>query len=541
MTMTKHLAFTFLLIFALGACVPSTPAPAPTNQASPGPTPVYSEPQDEQNWWTNAVFYEIFVRSFYDTNNDGIGDFNGITEKLDYLQDLGITGIWLLPIHPSPAYHGYNVVNYFAVHHEYGTMEDFKKLLAEAHKRDMRIVIDLVINHTSAQHPIFIDANSNPDSPYRDWYVWSDQSGNGWHQSNLGFYYGQFWDPIWGGIPDLNYNNPEVTDFMNRVVEYWLTEVGVDGFRVDAAKHLIEQGGQTENTPATHDWYRGFYATLKTKHPTAYLVGEVWGAGAFIATTYENQFDHVFNFELSSGIMNSVNGEANSGINSAWTFTLKDIEDGKYATFLTNHDQTRVMSALNGKEDKAKLAAFMLLTSPGTPYIYYGEEIGMQGRKAPGDEDIRLPMQWSREKYAGFSGSEPWREPDPNYLQVNVALQENDPSSLLSYYRQLIQLRQEHPALRSGRFIEVETDHNGVYATLRSDGVEHLLILANLTASPISDYGLTVSKKFLADSLYLPVALFGNATAASINTESIFGYKPIESLPPYQAYIYQIK
>ncbi|MBT3391812.1 MAG: alpha-amylase, partial [Chloroflexi bacterium] len=351
-----------------------------------------------QDWWRDAVFYEIFVRSFYDSDCDGIGDFNGITQKLDYLQALGVNAIWLMPIHPSPSYHGYDVLNYYAVNHEYGSMDDFQRLLDEIHRREMHLIVDLVLNHTSSAHPFFVDANNNPNSPYRDWYIWSDTDpGNGWHQGAQGYYYGFFWS----GMPDLNYTNPEVTAQMNNVVRYWLDDIGVDGFRIDAAKHLIEDGDQRENTPATHDWYKKFYAVYKTDHPNAYTVGEVYGAGGFIAQTYTDQLDHVFNFELASGFVNSANGRSNTGINSAYTLTLKNMLEGNFATFLTNHDQNRTMSVFNGDLGKAKTAASLLLTAPGTPFIYYGEEIGMQGKKP--DEDIRLPMQWSADQQAGFS------------------------------------------------------------------------------------------------------------------------------------------
>jgi glycosidase len=478
------------------------------------------------------------VRSFYDSDNDGIGDFNGITEKLDYLQELGITAIWLMPIHPSPSYHGYDVINYYAVNLEYGTLDDFKRLLEEAYKRDIRIIIDLVINHTSSLHPFFVAANSNPNSLYHDWYVWADEiQGTGWHQGNHGFYYGLFWD----GMPDLNYNNPQVTKFAHRISDYWLSEIGVDGFRVDAAKHLIEQDGQIENTSATHDWYQEYYVTYKSNHPDAYTVGEVFGAGALIATTYENQFDHIFNFELASGIVNSVNGESNTGINSALTFTLENIDNGDYATFLTNHDQNRVMSVLNGNEEKAKLAAFMLLTLPGTPYLYYGEEIGMQGKKP--DEDIRLPMHWSDEENAGFSGSKPWRGPDPNFPQVNVALQENNPDSLLFHYRELIRLRKAYSALRTGQTILLGTGNSGVYAILRSEGDEHLLILANLTKSPIEDYALTLTDEVFQDGTMTLETLFGNdqGTPLTIKNNLFNNYKPLGKLSPCQAYVFQLK
>ena len=184
-----------------------------------------------------------------------------LPEKLDYLQELGINAIWLMPVDPSPSYHGYDVLNYYAVNSEYGTMGDFKNLLNEAHERDIKIIIDLVLNHTSDRHPFFVEANSNPDSAYRDWYVWSDTGGNQWHQGNGGYYFGFFWS----GMPDLNYRNSQVTEQMFDMTSYWLDDVGIDGFRIDAAKHLIEEGKQIENTEATHEWFRGFYTFYKNE------------------------------------------------------------------------------------------------------------------------------------------------------------------------------------------------------------------------------------------------------------------------------------
>ncbi|MEP6895940.1 MAG: alpha-amylase family glycosyl hydrolase, partial [Chloroflexota bacterium] len=412
--MKKLLAFILLTSILIGCARATQPTLPPTPQPAPTQTAVSAPETDSAQWWHAAVFYEIFVRSFNDSNGDGIGDFNGITQKLDYIQSLGINALWLMPIQPSPSYHGYDVLNYYAVNSQYGTMADFKNLLNAAHKRGIKIIIDLVLNHTSSQHPFFVDANSSPTSKYRDWYVWSDKSGNNWYQGNGGYYFALFCDCM----PDLNYRNPEVTQQMFNVTKYWLADIGIDGFRLDAAKHLIEEGNKIENTDSTHEWLKGFYIFYKNVNSNAYTVGEVYGAGAFLATKYTQQLDHIFNFELASGIINSVSGESNSGVNSAWNFTLKDITNGEYATFLTNHDQNRVVSVLNGKVEKAKLAAVMLLTSPGTPFIYYGEEIGMQGKKP--DEDIRLPMQWSADSNAGFTTGTPWRAPDVNYSQVNV-------------------------------------------------------------------------------------------------------------------------
>ena len=538
MDMKRLITLLLALSFLLTSCLTGTPTPPP-------PTPLPATAQATESapesgpaaWWRDAVFYEIFVRSFNDSNGDGIGDFNGITQKLDYLQSLGVNAIWLMPINPSPSYHGYDVLNYYTVNPQYGTMDDFKHLLAEAHKRDIKIIIDLVLNHTSSQHPFFVDANNNPESKYRDWYVWSNEGGDRWHQGKNGYYYGYFW----GGMPDLNYNNPEVTAQMEAVTQHWLTGIGVDGFRIDAVKHLIEEGNKLENTPATHEWLKGYYTFYKSLSPEAYTVGEVYGAGAFLATKYTNQTDQIFNFELASGFVNSVLGESNTGLNGAWAFTLKDITDGNYATFLTNHDQNRVMSVFNGDMQKAKLAAVLMLTSPGTPFIYYGEEIGMQGKKP--DEDIRLPMQWSAAANAGFTTGTPWRAPFANYTEVNVAVQDADPNSLINLYRTLTKLRAEHPALRRGQIAVLDTDNPGVFAMLRTDGAEHFLILVNLKGEAISNYALKLNEKLLPDGSLTAVSQLDSASGSALTiTGGLFAdYKPLPELPPYQAYIFALK
>lgn len=528
------------VIFLLVACVSATPTatatPVPTESQPPTFTATPEIPQPP--WWREAVFYEIFVRSFYDTDGDGTGDFNGITEKLDYLQELGINAIWLMPIHPSPSYHGYDVINYYAVNTEYGTMEDFKRLLEEAQNRDIRIIIDLVINHTSSQHPWFQEADRNLESTYRDYYVWSEDGGNGWHQGQNGFYYAYFCDCM----PDLNYLNPDVTTDILKVTDYWLNKIGVDGFRVDAAKHLIEDGDIRENTPATHEWYKDFYIAYKEQDSEAYAIGEVFGAGASIVKSYTgDQLDQLFNFEMSTGFVNSVNGGANSGVTSAIKFALQDMPDFNFATFLTNHDQNRAMTVFNGDTGKAKAAATLLLTSPGTPFLYYGEEIGMQGQKP--DEDIRLPMQWSAEANAGFSTDTPWRAPASDFQEVNVAAQEDDPDSLLSYYRELVGLRREQAALSRGEIHLLETGNSGVYAILRSTEDQTILVLVNLKGTPISEYQLTLEQNLLTDGTLTPQTLFGTIEAlpVTISGGKFSGYKPVDELLPYQSYIFQLE
>jgi len=505
-----------LLILALAACTPEAAGP-PASPPTASPTP--SAPA--LPWWREAVFYEVFVRSFADSSGDGIGDFNGLTDRLDYLNDgdpstttdLGVTALWLMPIHPSPSYHGYDVINYYAVNSQYGSMADFKRLLAEAHSRGIRIIIDLVLNHSSNLHPFFQDALRGPDSPYYDWYIWSMEGGTNWHETSGEYYYGLFCDCM----PDLNYRNPEVTAQMENVVRFWLEEVGVDGFRVDAARHLIEEGGVTENTPATHDWYRtNFFPAYKSINPQAYTVGEVFGAGSSMVRTYTgDQMDQIFNFEMASGFVNSANGGSNSGITSAIKFSLQDMPDFNFATFLTNHDQNRVMSVLNGSVDKARVAASLMLTSPGTPFIYYGEEIGMQGRKP--DEDIRLPMQWDASPTAGFTTGTPWRAPDAAHAEVNVQSQAADRGSLLSHYRSLIALRSAHPGLRSNDILLLDTGSAKVYAALRRQGNEMLLVIVNLGKETASDYRLGLSDATLPDGAYKLTPLMGEAPVEQVS------------------------
>ncbi len=506
-----------LPLLILAACAPHASTPtAPTSTISP-------TPQIEQiPWWREAVFYEIFVRSFYDSNGDGIGDFNGITEKLDYLNDgnpettsdLGITGIWLMPIHPSPSYHGYDVTNYYAVNPQYGSMADFKHLLSEAHRRGIHVILDLVLNHTSNQHPFFQDALRGPASPYYNWYVWSEEGGKNWHPTSAGsrYYFGLFCDCM----PDLNYRNPAVTAQMENVVKFWLKDIGVDGFRVDAARHLIEEGDQTENTPATHDWFRqDFFPAYKAINPQAYTVGEVFGAGSSMVRSYTgDQMDQVFNFEMANGFLTSPFGGSNTSVTSAIKFALHDMPDFNFATFITNHDQNRSMSIFNGNIGKAKAAASLMLTSPGTPFIYYGEEIGMQGKKP--DEDIRLPMQWSDTLNAGFTTGTPWRPPFGEISQTNVAAESKDTDSLLSHYRNLISLRSQYPALRSNELILLETGNTSIYGSIRRQDDDIILVMVNVGKDTVANYGLGLQNSSLPSGEYALKPLMGEKILSSL-------------------------
>ena len=558
------------MALALSACT-NLPADTPARSASPlpqassTPTPIAPHPvrpvvgmpsgADGYPWWHDTVFYQIFLRSFYDSNGDGIGDIAGLIAKLDYLNDgnpdtttdLGVTGLWLLPIHPAASYHGYDVTDYYAVNPEYGTLDDFKRLMAEAHKRGIRIIIDLVLNHTSREHPWFV-ASQDPQSPYRDWYVWSetDPGQTGWHASpSGGYYYGFFWE----GMPDLNYTNPAVTTEMEKIVRFWMQDAGVDGFRLDAAKYLIEEGTLVQNSESTHAWYRQFRPFYKGINPQALTIGEVWDL-ASIAAGYSqgDEFDMAFDFDLSGAIITGLRVGRAADVSNALSINAEVFEPGQFASFLTNHDMNRVMSQLAAHVEKAKLGAVLLLTAPGVPFIYYGEELGMLGKKP--DEDIRTPMQWSAEANGGFTTGTPWRSVNPDSDQRNVAAQSADPDSILSLYRALIGLRNGHAALRVGDLELVETGHPAVFAALRMTHDEEVLVVVNLDTNEVSDYGLSLIAGALPGGVYRAVSMLDGAPGdapqelkpLTVSAQGGFtAYQPLPALTPLQPLVLQLQ
>nr|WP_245742682.1 alpha-amylase family glycosyl hydrolase [Fontibacillus panacisegetis] len=454
---------------------------------------------------SSGVFYEIFVRSFYDSDGDGIGDFKGLTQKLDYLndgnpnttEDLGIGGIWLMPINPSPSYHGYDVTDYRSINPEYGTMDDFKKFLDEAHKRGIKVVMDLVVNHSSSEHPWFIEASENKDSKYRDYYTWAEDqnitvggssaagSGNPWHVLNGSHYLGTF-SPV---MPDMNFDNPKVRDEFKDIGRYWL-DLGLDGFRLDAAKHIYENlftDKSQETTDKNVAWWQEFRKALHETHPDAYLVGEIWDNSATTIASYVNEaMDSGFNFGLSSIMIQSAKSETDSkpGFTLERTYTLySKTSNGNFvdAPFLTNHDLVRIMTQLDGDTNHAKMAASLLLTLPGNPFIYYGDEIGMLGAKP--DESIREPMQW----YKGGSGEgqTTWELTTYNTGQPGSSVEEQtiDPDSLLSHYRMIISFRNTVPALKDGDIRNYSSGVKGVTTFVRLTEVQKVLVVHNLTGS----------------------------------------------------------
>ena len=530
-----------------------TPTPKPTSAplcVTPNSGQIDSS---ELGWWNDVVFYEIFVRSFYDSDGDGIGDFNGIVEKLDYLNDgdstttddLGITGIWLMPINPSPSYHGYDVMDYFAVNEEYGTMEDFQNLLDEAHQRGIKVIIDMVLNHTSSHHPWFQEASTNSDSPYRDYYIWEDPAPSFdspwgtdvWYRIDTGSYYAIFW----AGMPDLNYTNPKVTEEMQEVIRFWLEDVGVDGFRLDAIKHLIEEGEIQENTLATHKWWEGFYDYYNSINPEAFTVGEAWSSTSEVLKYIGDEVNIAFEFNTAGAILKSARLGSKQYISEAHQLITRSYPPHQYATFITNHDQPRVMSELMRNIGQAKTAASLLLTGPGVPFLYYGEEVGQTGRKP--DENIRTPMQWSDGTNAGFTtASLPWKSPQGDYKDWNVATQTGDADSLLSQYRALIHARNEYPALRIGNLLELPTSERGLYAFLRYTTDQTLLVLINMSDKPIQDYRFCLSEGDLEIGTAHEILWGLEVSSPDLNNNGGFdNYQPLEELEAYTTYIIELK
>ena len=481
-------------------------------------------------WWNDAVFYEIFVRSFYDSNADGVGDLQGIIQKLDYLNDgnpntdtdLGVTALWLMPIFPSPSYHGYDVTDYRNIDEEYGTMNDFKALITAAHARGIKIVIDFVGNHTSDQHPWFTASASNESK--RDWYLWNSNkpSYNGpwgqevWHERNGSYYYGLFW----GGMPDLNYTNQDVTNEIKNTLRFWKEEVGVDGFRIDAVKHWIENGDQQENTAATLAWWRDLYVFRKSLDPGLMMVGEAWTSTQNIAPYSDKRLDYCFEFDLSYALIDGINNQTNSGLKSKMSEIISTYETNQYGTFLTNHDQDRSFYRFGMDERKAKLAARILLSLPGVPYIYYGEEVGMLGQKP--DEDIRRPMQWTSSANAGFSSTQPWHPLNNNYANYNVANQQFESESIWSQYQIWIKQRTRNTALRSGNYDFIESNNSRMFSYLRADSESNtaFAVIHNLSSQNTDDITIRINNSSLTEGTYNLINILNNQNMGSINVIS---------------------
>jgi glycosidase len=504
-------------------------------------------------WWGDRVFYEVFVRSFADSDGDGIGDLRGLTAHLDDLNDgdaattddLGVSGLWLMPIAESPSYHGYDVVDYRAVERDYGTADDLRAFVAAAHQRGIAVIIDLVINHTSRDHPWFQDART-PGSAHDDWYVWSDEhpgvarsdGSRVWHPDGDRFYYGYFWE----GMPDLDLANPDVTAELDAVADFWLGEMAIDGFRIDAARHLIEDGRELENTEATFEWLAGFRDRIHARHPEALVLGEVWDASSMSARyVRDGALDLTFDFGLASGTIISLKSGDGGALRAALNEVTDLYQDDGLATFLTNHDQNRLMTELGGDVGPAKLAAALLLTGGGTPFLYYGEEIGLTGQKP--DERIRTPMRWvSGGPAAGFSTGTPWQPLGDDPPGTDVASQRADPDSLHSTYRAWLALRAAHPALLGGDWIPVRAEEPSVVAFLRHAPGETILVVANVAGESAGSVTLGLEAGPLCAVTTMEI-LHGDAEFVLPTIDGRGGfdaYEPVDGLGPREVLVFAL-
>jgi len=414
-------------------------------------------------------YYEIFVGSFYDSDGDGMGDLKGVEEKLDYISDLGCNGIWLMPIMPSPTYHKYDTTDYEAVDEAYGTADDFKELASACHEKGIRLIIDVAMNHSSSQHPWFtqaceylagLKAGEKPDDtvcPYVDYYHFSDkQEGTTYYAvpgSSSWWYEGSFWSEM----PDLNLKSPAVQKEFEEVADYWI-DLGVDGFRMDAAMHYEENA-----TNANCDILNKLYTYCKEKNPQFYMVSEVWASENVIADYYASGTPSMFNFDAGTAkgaLVNAVRkGDPVSLVNSMLKYQndfSKKNPDYIDAPFLSNHDMARIANTLVNDPDKIKTAAGLLMTMNGSPFVYYGEEIGMNSSGTK-DENKRIPMVWSKTDTTGMTKG-------PADMDAGIESpfpaedeQEKDKDSILSYYKNALRLRNQNPEIARGTIEKVES------------------------------------------------------------------------------------
>ena len=506
-------------------------------------------------WTRGATCYEVFVRSFQDGDGDGIGDLAGLTARLDYIndgdprtrRDLGARCIWLMPVAESPSYHGYDVADYYRVERDYGSTADFRTFVAEAHRRGIRVLVDMVLNHASSEHPYFQAALRDSASPYRAWFRWSptkpDVKGpwgqEVWHRSPVRdeWYYGIFWS----GMPDLNHEHLPVRQETQKVARFWLDSMGVDGFRLDAIPYLVEEGGRVAGTPGTHAVLREYAAAVRAAKPDAFTVGEVWDSVGSMLPYYPDQLDAHFAFAVTDSIIAAVRTGSARGLLAPTLRLQRAVPAHRWSPFLRNHDQPRTRTELGGDLARARIASFLLLTMPGVPFVYYGEEIGMTGTKP--DERLRTPMQWSAAPGAGFTRGTPWQRLQDDSLTTTVAAQERDPRSLLNLHRQLIHLRAEHAALGAGELVPLTASHDAVAAYLRRDGDRVVLVVANLGAVPLRGVSLASAAGALPVGGWTPRTLFGGASAAPLRigpTGRIAGYVPLRTLAPLEGYLFEL-
>ena len=538
----------------------------------------------EKDWWKSAVIYQIYPRSFQDTNGDGFGDFQGIIKRLPYLEKLGIDCIWLCPVYRSPQDdNGYDISDYCDVDSMFGTMADMEELIGKAREHGIYIVMDLVLNHSSDEHKWFIEAKKSRENPYHDYYVWRDGKegvlpndmkaafgGSAWEwvPEVEQYYFHQFSVKQ----PDLNWENPKLRQELWDIINFWIDK-GVGGFRLDVIDLVgkVPDEKITSNGPKLHEYIKEMTAHTFVRD-NLISVGETWSATPEIAKLYSNpdgsELSMVFQFEHIC--LDQQEGKEKWDLAPLPFHKFKEVWNkwqtelygcGWNSLFWDNHDLPRIVSRWGDegqyREESAKMLATLLHGMQGTPYIYQGEELGMTNvkyeleeyrdielfgmykeRRAQGytheelmesiyaktRDNARTPMQWDTTEQAGFTTGKPWMKVNPNYTEINAAEQVDCEDSIFNYYRKLIQLRKELPVLTDGKFTMLDMDHNQIFAYLRDNGEDKLLVVCNFYGNTV-DYA--VSEK--AEDLEL---LIGNYTEENMQTDV---------LRPYEARIYRIR
>ncbi|QSQ26308.1 maltose alpha-D-glucosyltransferase [Pyxidicoccus parkwayensis] len=486
-------------------------------------------------WYKKALIYELHLRAFHDSNGDGHGDIPGLIEKLPYLQDLGVDCLWLLPHYPSPLRDdGYDIADYYGIHPDYGTLADFQRLVDEAHKRGIRIITELVVNHTSDQHPWFLESRSDPKSPKRDWYVWSDTDDrykgtriifldterSNWTWDPVAKQY--FWHRFFSHQPDLNYDNPEVQEAMLDVMRFWLN-MGVDGFRCDAVPYLFErEGTNCENLPETHAFLKRLRKTIDSEYQGKMLLAEAnqWPADVRVYFGDGDEFHMGFHFPVMPRLFMAIRKEDRTPIVEIMQQTPDIPSNCQWAIFLRNHDELTLEMVTDEDRDymyreyatdprmrinlgiRRRLAPLMgngrrrielmhslLFTLPGTPVMYYGDEIGMGDNIYLGDRNgVRTPMQWTGDRNAGFSKADYARLYAPviadavyGYQAINVEAQERVQASLLHWVKRMIRIRQRYPVFALGTLRFLPTENRKVLSFVREHDGMTVLVVCNLS------------------------------------------------------------
>ena len=536
-------------------------------------------------WYKDAVFYQLHVKSFADSNGDGIGDFPGLTSKLQHLAALGVDCLWLQPMYPSPFRDdGYDISDYTSIHPSYGTLQDFTDFLEQAHSLGLRVIIELVLNHTSDQHAWFQEARSSTDNPRRNWYVWSDTddryrgvriifidtelSNWAWDPVSKAYY----WHRFFSHQPDLNFDNPAVRDEIWKVMKFWL-DLGVDGFRVDAVPYLVEREGTScENLPETHDVLKGLRARLDTSFTDRVLLAEanMWPEDVRPYFGDGDEFHMSFHFPIMPRMFMALRLEDRKPLIDIIERTPNIPESCQWGLFLRNHDELtlemvtdlerqymwdeyaqdprarinlgirrRLAPLLDGDRRRIELMIGLLMSLPGSPIVYYGDEIGMGDNVYLGDRNsVRTPMQWTGGFNAGFSSADPERLWLPlvqnavfGYQAVNVESQQRNPTSLLNWMRRLIEVRRQARIFGRGSIEFLKPDNHRVLAFTRTLGRETILVVSNL-AGTAQAVDLDLSRLSGA----IPIEMFGGSVFPRIGTEPY-----VMMMGPYDFYWFRLR